>query len=62
MPRDKKKLITVEVQLSVPKWLSKAAAKREVRALINEQCFYGHRKPGTFDEIDEYNFRAKRVS
>lgn len=62
MAKAKKKEIAVSVVLSVPAWLSVAAARREVRALINDQAFYGSRKPGSFDEIDESNFRAKRVS
>lgn len=37
-------------------------AKREVRALLGEQCFYGSRNPdGSFDEIDEGNFKVKKV-
>lgn len=56
-----KKQITLTVVVSGPSWMTKAQAKQEIRALINEQSFYGARKPGTLDEIDESNFRAKRI-
>lgn len=56
------KLITMAVTVRVPAWLPTAAARREVKALINDQAFYGSRKAGTFDEIDESNFRATKVS
>ena len=58
----RKKQITLTVVVSCPSWLTKGQAKREVRALINDQAFYGTRKPGTFDEIDESNFRARSVT
>jgi predicted secreted Zn-dependent protease len=56
-----RKTIELRVTVSCPTWLSRRQAKKEVRALINDQCFYGHRKPGTFDEIDDHNFRARKV-
>lgn len=56
-----KKQIAFTVTVSGPAWMTRAMAKREIRALINEQCFYGNRKPGTFDEIDESNFRTKKI-
>lgn len=58
----RKKQITLTVTLSVPSWLTKAQARKEVRSLINEQAFYGSRKPGTWDEIDQFNFRARKIS
>jgi hypothetical protein len=57
----KRKTIELTVTLSVPAWLTKAQAAREVRALINDQAFYGTRKRGTWDEIDDSNFRARSV-
>lgn len=57
-----RKQVTMTVTVSVPKWMTAAQARREVRTLINQQCFYGTRKPGTFDEIDASNFRASKVS
>lgn len=57
----RKKQITMVVTVSAPAWLSAAEARREVRALINEQCFYGHRNGKTWEEIDQSNFRARRV-
>lgn len=67
MTRARKKVIRLVVEISAPRWLTKAEAKREVRALINDQSFYGtrERNPDGWrigDEIDESNFRAKRVS
>lgn len=55
------KLLTMTVTVRAPAWLSASAARREVKTLINEQCFYGARKPGTFDEIGDDNFRATKV-
>lgn len=57
-----KKKITMLVTVSVPDWLSAADARREVRTLLNEQCFYGAMHPEGLDSIDEYNFRAARVA
>lgn len=56
------KLVTMTVTVRAPSWLPAAAARREVKALINDQAFYGTCKAGTFDEIDESNFRATKVS
>jgi len=58
----KKKQITLTVVVSGPSWMTKGQAKREVRALINDQCFHGSRKPGAYDEIDASNFRARSVT
>lgn len=60
MPKTRK-TIDLVVTVSVPTWLSRRQAAKEVRSLINEQAFWGHRKPGTFDEIDDHNFRARKV-
>lgn len=57
-----KKQFTLTVTISGPSWMTRDMAKREIRALVNDQCFYGSRKPGTFDEIDESNFRAKKIA
>lgn len=56
-----RKTIELRVTVSVPLWLSRRQAAKEVRALINDQAFYGHYKPGTFDEIGDHNFRARKV-
>lgn len=65
MPK-RRKTIELRVTVSCPTWLSRSQAKKEVRALINQQAFYGHRRRpvepfGPFDEIDTYNFRARKV-
>ena len=39
----RKKQITLTVTVSGPHWMTKADAKREVRALINEQNFRARR-------------------
>lgn len=57
----RKKVIRMVVEVSCPAWLSAADARREVRTLINDQTFYGTREAGTFNEIDDYNFRARSV-
>jgi hypothetical protein len=56
------KRVRMCVTVSVPVWLSAADARREVRALINDQAFYGTRKAGTFDEIDASNLRAVSIT
>lgn len=64
MARKKKKQVTMLVTVSCPSWLTAAQARKEVRTLINDQAFWGHR-PGfdfSLDEIDQYNFRASKVS
>lgn len=62
------KKIRMIVEVTCPDWLTAAQARREVRTLINEQCFFGHRNHSLFadghfelDEIDSLNFRAKAV-
>ena len=57
----RKKQFTLTVVVSGPSWMTKGQAKQEVRALINDQCFHGSRRPGSYDEIDESNFRARSV-
>lgn len=57
-----RKTIELRVTVSVPLWLSRRQAAKEVRALINDQAFYGHYKPGTLDEIGDHNFRARKVT
>lgn len=57
----RKKTVTMTVTVSCPVWLSAAQARREVRALINHEAFWGHRDPATGDEIASHNFRASGV-
>lgn len=57
-----RKTIELRVTVSVPLWLSRRQAAKEVRALINDQAFYGHRNGETWEEIDDHNFRARKVS
>lgn len=56
-----RKTIELRVTVSVPLWLSRRQAAKEVRALINDQAFYGHCNGETWEEIDQYNFRARKV-
>lgn len=48
------------VTVSVPRWLTAAQARKEVRSLIQHQAFWGHRSP-EWDEISEYNLKLKRI-
>jgi hypothetical protein len=50
MPKRKK--ITMLVTVTVPAALPAAAARREVRSFINNQCEYDGYVPGTYDEIN----------
>ena len=59
----RRKQITMTVTVSAPVWLTAAQARKEVRTLINQQTFWGHRDPtGEVWEIGESNFRAAKVS
>ena len=61
----KRKTVRMVVEVSCPRWLTAAQARKEVRSLINHQAFWGHQPPydapGREEEISEYNFRAARV-
>lgn len=62
----KRKRIRMVVEVSCPVWLTAAQARKEVKALINHQAFWGHHNPGraiSFNEIEiaENNFRAMKV-
>lgn len=56
----RKKEVTMLVTVSVPRWLTAAQARKEVRSLIQHQAFWGHMHP-EHDEISEYNLKVKRV-
>lgn len=60
-----RKRVTMTVTVSCPRWLTAAQARKEVRTLINEQCFYGHTGRNSdrqfWDEVGEDNFRAVSV-
>lgn len=60
-----KKQITLTVTVSGPAWMTRDMAKKEVRALLNEQCFFGHENPSPharlYTEIDQYNFRCRAI-
>lgn len=55
----KRKTITMTVTVSVPAWLTTAQARKEVRTLINESTVWGHRKPGTFTEIEHGDIKVR---
>lgn len=60
----KRKVVRMVVEVSCPTWLTAAQARKEVRALINDQAFYGHPSPpdvAGWDEVDSHNFRAKSI-
>lgn len=63
--RKKRKTVRMVVEVSCPGWLTAAQARREVRTLINEQCFFGHHKCDdgwhVADVIGDNNFRARKV-
>jgi hypothetical protein len=46
-----RKAVTMLVTVTVPRGLTAAQARREVRTLINEQCNYLDSVPGTWDEV-----------
>lgn len=58
-----RKRIRMVVEVSCPKWLTAAQARREVKSLIQHQAFFGHatyERPGVpypGDEIGEHNFK-----
>ena len=51
------KHLSTHIKVKIPKWLAPVHARREVRTLINEQTFWGQRKPGSFEGIDRDCFR-----
>lgn len=59
----KKKLVTMQVTVSVPHWLSAAQARKEVRSLIRHQAFWGHYPPPSAkgEEISEYSLKLKAI-
>jgi hypothetical protein len=58
----RKKQVTMLVTVSCPDWMTAAAARREVRTLINAQAFVGHRIVGDdWVQVDENDFRARKV-
>lgn len=61
----KRKQVTMLVTVSGPAGMSAAQARRNVRDLINDQCFSGSIVAGDmhsgFVEIDEYTFCARSV-
>lgn len=54
----RRKQITMTVTVSVPRWMTAAQARREVRTLINDQCNYMSHGPN-FDDV-EVKARAVR--
>lgn len=54
-----RKRVRMVVEVSCPRWLTAAQARKEVRTLINEQCHWGHEN--RFECVDESNFRAAAV-
>jgi hypothetical protein len=56
-----RKRIRMTVEVSCPAWLTAAQARREVRALINHQAFWGQSNPTGWDQVDDHNFRAMKV-
>lgn len=60
----RKKQVTMTVTVSVPRWLSAAEARREVRALIKDQCFWGHEGGPVYnwEYIDDSNFKLVSVT
>ncbi len=61
MTARRKKEVTMQVTVSVPRWLTAAQARKEVASLIRHQAFWGHTHPVHYDEISEYNLKLKRI-
>ncbi len=57
----RKKVVRMVVEVSVPSWLSAAAARKEVRSLISDQAFWGHGAPDGIDEIGDHNLKVRSV-
>jgi hypothetical protein len=53
-----RKTVRMIVEVSVPKALTVAAARREVRSMINDQCEFHGYVPGTYDEI---NMKVRKI-
>lgn len=60
-----RKQITLTVVVSGPSWMTREMAKKEVRSLLNEQCFFGHENPNPrailYDAITNDNFRVRKI-
>jgi hypothetical protein len=59
----RKKTVRMEVEVSVPIWLTAAQARKEVRSLIAHQAFWGHSDPSgrDYNEISDYNLKVRGV-
>jgi hypothetical protein len=53
-----KKTVRMIVELVVPKWMTPAQARREVRSLINDMCGYMSSGP----DGQEISLRARKVT
>jgi len=50
--------VTMMVTVRVPDWLTSEEARKEVRSLIRDQCFFGHRDAfDSWEEIGSDNFK-----
>lgn len=56
-----RKEVTMTVTVSVPAWMNRAQAKREVRTLVNDQCNYMDHGPD-LEEVHEKSVRVKRMA
>lgn len=62
MPKtNARKEVTLTVTVSVPAWMNKTQAKREVRTLVNDQSNYMDHGPN-FEEVHEKTVRVKRMN
>lgn len=59
----KRKRVTMAVTVSVPRWMTTAQARREVRTLINHQSnwLYGIEIEGTYHEVHEKTVHCRKV-
>lgn len=68
MKKPRRKTLTVQVEITVPSWMTAAEARREVRTLINHQANYmsgrwsGSDLRSEWLEVHEKTVRARRVS
>jgi len=57
MRKKRTKVITLEVEVRVPDWMTATQAKREVRTLINHQSYFMSHGP----DLQDVEVRAERL-
>ncbi|USN15613.1 hypothetical protein KIKIMORA_04950 [Brevundimonas phage vB_BpoS-Kikimora] len=58
----RRKELEFTVKVTVPAWMNRAQARREVKTLLNDQCNYLMSNPANFmQEVTEKSIRAKAI-